>query len=80
MEKTYNIKLEDKAAFLNRLEKAGVNVETSEIKDDILNGTFSITFDNPEDIQKAKIILSQSPKITKLKELLRNIVRDELKK
>ena len=80
MAKTYNIKSEDKAAFLNRLEKAGVNVNTTKVIDDKLKGTFSITFENPEDIEKVKTILQQSPKINNLKEIIRSMVREQMKK
>lgn len=36
--KTYKVKLEDKAALLNRLEKAGVAVDSQAIKDNKLEG------------------------------------------
>jgi hypothetical protein len=78
--KTYKIKLEDKAAFLNRLEKAEVNVGSYEIVDNKLEGYFEITFTTPEDEEKAKTILRQSPKINKVTEMLRKLVREELKK
>jgi hypothetical protein len=76
--KTYKIKLEDKAAFLNRLEKAEVNVGSYEIVDNKLEGYFEITFTTPEDEEKAKTILRQSPKINKVTEMLRKLVREEL--
>ena len=78
--KTYKIKLEDKAAFLNRLEKAEVNVGSYEIVDNKLEGYFEITFTTPEDEEKAKIILQQSPKINKVTEMIRRLVREELSK
>ena len=37
---TYKIKLEDKAAFINRLDKLGVEVDSYEIVDDKLKGYF----------------------------------------
>jgi len=80
MPKTYKIPSEDKAAFLNRLEKAGVNINTSKIIDDKLDGTFKVTFDNPEDLEKVKTIFKQSPKINTLKEAIRTIVREQIKK
>ncbi len=80
MEKTYSIKSSDKAAFLNRLEKAGVNVNTSRITDNKLDGTFSITFNNPEDLEKVKTILKQSPKINDLKEAIRSMVKEFMRK
>jgi hypothetical protein len=86
--KTYKIKLEDKAAFLNRLKETGVQANSYEIKDDTLKEphSFTITFSNPEDEKKAKTILKQSPKINQLKEMktlreqLTVIVREELAK
>ena len=76
--KTYKVKLEDKAALLNRLEKAGVHVDSQSIKDNKLEDYFEITFSNDEDIEVMKIILRQSPKIDILKEFLRKLVREEL--
>jgi hypothetical protein len=76
--KTYKVKLEDKAALLNRLEKAGVAVDSQAIKDNKLEGYFEITFSSDEDIEVMKIILRQSPKIDILKEFLRKLVREEL--
>jgi hypothetical protein len=80
--KTYKIKLEDKIAFLNRLDKLGVKIKTSQIKNDIVNDPhfFTITFSKDEDIEKVETVLDQSPKINQLKELLRKIIREELRK
>jgi hypothetical protein len=76
--KTYKVKLEDKAALLNRLEKAQVDVSSVDIKDNKPEGYFEITFLNDEDINKMKTIVHQSPKIDVLKEFLRKIIRKEL--
>ena len=65
--KTFNIKSEDKAAFINRLEKVGVNVNNNQIIDDKLNRSFSISFNNLLDINLVNIILKQSPKIDQVK-------------
>jgi hypothetical protein len=80
--KTYTIKLEDKIAFLNKLDKLGVKVKTSQIKNDIADDphSFTITFNNDEDIEKVETILDQSSKINQIKEALRKLVREELKK
>ncbi len=80
MMKTYKIKLEDKAAFLNRLEKVGVKVDSYEIMDDKLKGYFEFTTTDPVTDNIVKTILKQSPKINQLKELLRKMVREELSK
>lgn len=76
---TYKIKLEDKAAFLNRMEKQGQAIDSKDIKDNKLEGYFEVTINNPEQDKTAKIILKQSPKINNLKELLRKLVKEELK-
>jgi len=80
MGKTYKIKLEDKAAFLNRLEKVGIPVDTFEIKDNQLGGYFTITFVNPEENDNVQTILKQSTKIDQITEIIRKIVKQELKK
>lgn len=78
--KTYKVKLEDKAALLNRLEAAEVDTSTTRIKDNKLKGYFEITFLTDEDVDKMKTIAQQSPKIDILKEMLRKIIRKELLK
>jgi len=85
---TYNIKLEDKAAFINRLDKIGVGVDSYEVKDDKLKGTFEFIVDDPAVDSMVKTILKQSPKITQIKEMenkkkltkeqLIKIIREEL--
>jgi hypothetical protein len=79
---TFKIKAEDKAAFINKLEKLGIGVDTSNMK----SGTDSrggkiikwFTFDvpNPDDVKKVRSMLRQSPAINTLKEM----VIKELKK
>jgi hypothetical protein len=78
--KTYKVKLEDKAALLNRLEAAKVDINSDSIRDNELEGYFEITFVNDEDLDKMKTIIRQSPKIDVLKEMLRKIIREELSK
>ena len=78
--KTYKIKLEDKAAFLNRLEKLGVKVDSYEIEDDKLKGYFTFTTTDPITDNIVKQVLKQSPKINQIKEIIRKIVREELSK
>lgn len=80
MSKTYKIKLEDKAAFLNRLDKVGVKVDSYEIVDNKLKGYFEFNPTNPATDDIVKTILKQSPKINDLKEMLRKLVREELSK
>jgi hypothetical protein len=80
MDKTYKIKLEDKAAFLNRLDKAGIKADSYDVVDDKFKGYFEFTTTDPVTDSMVKTILKQSPKINRLKEMLRTIVREELKK
>ena len=46
MGKIFTIKSEDKAAFLNRLEKFGIAVDTYDIHDNKINKTFSVEFNH----------------------------------
>ena len=78
--KTYKIKLEDKAAFLNRLESLGVKIDSYEIEDDKLKGYFTFTTTDPVTDNIVKTVLKQSPKINQIKEIIRKIVREELSK
>jgi hypothetical protein len=77
---TYKIKLEDKAAFLNRLEKLGVQVDSYEIIDNKLEGYFEFTTTDPVTDHIVKTVLKQSPKIDRIKEILRKMIREELSK
>ena len=82
---TYKIKLEDKAAFINRLDKLGIEVDSYEIKDDKIKGCFEFNVNEPVIDDMVKTILKQSPKIDRVKEhiskqQLINIIREELKK
>jgi hypothetical protein len=78
--KIYKIKLEDKAAFLNRLEKAGIPADSYDVVDNKFEGYFEFTTTDPVTEKMVNTILKQSPKINRLKEMLRAIVREELKK
>ena len=78
--KIYKIKLEDKAAFLNRLDKAGIPADSYDIVDNKFEGYFKFNTDDPVTNKMVSTILRQSPKINRLKEILRTIVREELKK
>ena len=83
----YKIKLEDKAAFLNRLDKAGIEVDSYKVADNKFEGYFEFTTDDPITDNIVKTILKQSPKINKLKEMskltksqLAEIIREEMTK
>jgi cell division protein FtsX len=71
--KHYKLKLADKAALLNKLEKVGVQVEDFDIKDNKLNDTFEFTINDPEVSKIVDAVIRQSPKIDKLKEKKKNL-------
>jgi hypothetical protein len=75
----FKIKLEDKAAFLNRMEKQGQAIDTQEIKNNKLEGYFEVTINNPEQEKIAKDILKQSPKINTIKEMKKSLTKNGLK-
>ena len=75
----FKIKLEDKAAFLNRMEKQGQAIDTQEIKNNKLEGYFEVTINNPEQEKMAKDILKQSPKINTIKEMKKSLTKSGLK-
>jgi hypothetical protein len=79
MTKHYKIKLEDKAAFLNKIERVGVKVDSFDIKDNKLDDTFEFDVTDPIAIKTINQILNQSPKINSVKEHLKNMIREELK-
>jgi hypothetical protein len=77
---TFKIKLEDKAAFLNRLEKQDVSADSSNIVDNKLKGYFEIDITDPKQLEVTKSILKQSPKINTIKEMeKKKLSKDELK-
>jgi hypothetical protein len=77
----FKIKLEDKAAFLNRMEKAGVELNTDQTVDNKLEGYFEVTIDEPKQLEAAKLILKQSPKINTINKMdnKKKLTKDELK-
>lgn len=81
----YKIKLEDKIAFINRLNKQGVNVNSYKIIDNKSERYFEFITNDPVTDDKVNTILKQSPKINQLKEMakltkgqLAEIIREEL--
>ena len=75
--KTYNIELEDKAAFINKAEKMGMTIDTFDIKDNKINDTFSITLNTPQDVEIVKAVLKSSPKIDNVN--ISEIISKEIK-
>lgn len=73
--KTFTIKSEDKAAFINRLDKLGIPVDTYKIHDNVLDDSFSIEFTNPESIKMIVQMLKKSPKIDTIKEKLDKVFK-----
>jgi len=79
MTKNYKIKLEDKAAFLNKIESVGIEVDSFDIVNDKLDDTFEFSVSDPIAIKTIDTILKQSPKINQVKEQLKAMIREELK-
>lgn len=76
--KTYTIKMEDKAAFINKAEKMGFQIDSFDIKDNLINNTFSITLNTPEEVEVVKAVLKTSPDINDLKEIIKQMIREEI--
>lgn len=79
MAKHYEIKLEDKAAFLNHLQALDINIDSFDIVDNKLNDTFEFTVEDPQIIDMINTVLKRSPKINQVKEQLKAMIREELK-
>lgn len=75
----FKIKLEDKAAFINRLEKANTSLSTNQIKDNKIEGYFEVEVDDSEQLNVIKHILKQSPKINTVKEMKTKLTKSKLK-
>ena len=65
--KIFTIKSEDKATFINRLEKLDIGVESYNITDNKMENSFSIVFEDPKAIDTINQILKNSPKINQTK-------------
>ena len=76
---TFKIKLGDKAAFLNRMEKQGETISIKQIKDNKLEDYFEIDIIDPKQLEVVKTILKQSPKINTIKEMANRLTKDALK-
>ena len=74
----YKIKLDDKAAFLNRLEKQDVRVDSYDIVDNKLKGYFEIDVTDEQANIIIKSILKSSPKINTVKEMKQKITKAQL--
>lgn len=77
--KTYNVKLEDKAALINKLEAAGIEISSFDIKDDLLKKTFSITLSTPREVEVVKSVLKSSPKINDMKENIQKEIQKQIR-
>jgi len=76
---TFKIKLGDKAAFLNRMEKQGETISSEQIKDNKLEDYFEVDIVDPKQLEIAKTILKQSPKINIIKEMKKSLTKNQLK-
>jgi len=74
----FKINSGDKAAFLNRMEKQGETISSKQIKDNKLEDYFEVEITDPKQLETAKAILKQSPKINTLKERLTNSTLKEM--
>jgi hypothetical protein len=84
----YKIKSEDKAAFLNRLEKLNINVNSNDLvnktklQDGKVISWFELTVTNPEHEQQINNIINQSPAINTISDMettKKKLSKDELK-
>ena len=84
----YKIKSEDKAAFLNRLEKLNINVNSNDLKnknklqDGSVISWFELTVTDPEHEQQINNIINQSPAINIISEMetkKKKMTKDQLK-
>ena len=55
-------------------------MDSFDIKDDKIDGTFEFTVDDDQTQKAINAVLRQSPKIDQLKEMLRKLVREEIKR
>jgi cell division protein FtsX len=78
--KIYNIKMEDKAAFINKAEKMGFQIDSFDIKDNKITNTFSITVSTPQDVEVVKAVLKSSPDINDIKEVIKRVIQEEIQK
>jgi len=78
--KHYKLPLRDKAALLNKFDKVGIKVDSFDIVDDKIDGTFEFTVNDDKTQKAINAVLKQSPKINQLKEMLRKLVREEIKR
>ena len=74
----FKIKLEDKAALLNRMEKADDELSSNQIKDNRAEGYFELTVNDPKQLEIVKSILNKSPKINTIKEMKNSLTKNEL--
>ena len=75
----FKIKLEDKAAFLNRMETTDKEISSNQIKDNNEEKYFELTVTDPEQLELVKSILDKSPKINTIKEMKKSLTKSELK-
>lgn len=72
--------MEDKAAFINKAEKMGYEIDTFDIKDNKITNTFTITVTTPQDVEVVKAVLKSSPDINDIKEVIRRTIQEEIQK
>jgi hypothetical protein len=72
--------MEDKAAFINKAEKMGFQIDSFDIKDNKITNTFSITVSTPQDVEVVKAVLKSSPDINDIKEVIKRVIQEEIQK
>jgi hypothetical protein len=75
----FKIKLEDKAAFLNRMDTTDKKISSNQIKDNNEEKYFELVVTNPKQLEIVKSILNTSPKINTIKEIKRGLTKNKLK-
>jgi hypothetical protein len=77
--KTYNIKMEDKAAFINKAEKMGFQIDSFDIVDNLISNTFAITINTPQELEIVKAVLKTSPNINDVKENIQKEIQKQIR-
>lgn len=80
MERTFKIKSKYKAAFINAIEEKGVKVASNNIKNDLVDDTFIVKTEDPEEIRAIQAFLKSSTKIRNIKEMVSKIIKEEVRK
>lgn len=90
-EKVFTLKKKDKAAFLNKLERAKIDTSSHDIVDSLLDDTFKIKIVGADNVRTVGEILKMKTAIDPIKsstpvikssgveDRLRNIIKEQIK-